>query len=90
MSGVRMVYFAWVRERIGRAEENLEPPKSVATLDQLLDWLVTLGPEYRLALGDRRAIRAAINQEHAGWDARLPDGCPDGFEVALFPPVTGG
>jgi molybdopterin synthase sulfur carrier subunit len=86
MSSVRLIYFAWIRERIGRAEDAFEVPPSVINLGQLLDWLAARGPGYKAALSDRRAIRMAMDQEFAGPDQALTPGC----EVALFPPVTGG
>ena len=86
MTAVRMVYFAWIRERIGRAEETLELPGTIKSVGQLLDWLIEQAPEYRAALSDRRAIRIAMDQVHAGLDQPLHTGA----EIALFPPVTGG
>jgi molybdopterin synthase sulfur carrier subunit len=86
MSGLRMVYFAWVRERIGTADEIVNPPSDVTTVKSLIDWLITQSPGHAAALGDMRAIRMAVNQEHATGDAPIKPG----DEIALFPPVTGG
>jgi sulfur-carrier protein len=83
---MKLLYFAWLRARIGIAEERIEPPPEVATVAALLDWLKTRGPGFAEALRDTRIVRVAVNQEYVGWDHQLRPG----DEVALFPPVTGG
>ncbi len=83
---IDLVYFAWVRERIGVDGEVLPLPPGVATVDDLLDWLGTRSPGHAAALADRAAIRVAVDQAFVGVDAPVADGC----EVAIFPPVTGG
>ena len=83
---MKLVYFAWVRERIGRTEEELDPPGDVATVGDLVDWLKKRGPEYEHALGEPRAIRVALDRVHA--DRMTP--IAGAREVALFPPMTGG
>jgi molybdopterin synthase sulfur carrier subunit len=82
----KLVYFAWVRERIGKREEDIELPPSVQTVADLLDWLKTRGEEYAHALEHAEVIRVAINQEHVG--RREP--IAGAREIALFPPMTGG
>jgi molybdopterin synthase sulfur carrier subunit len=83
---VKLVYFAWVRERIGRPEEEVEVPPAVATVGQLIGWLKQRGPEYEHALAEPKAIRVALDHVHAQGDAALAGV----REVALFPPMTGG
>jgi len=83
---VKLLYFAWVRQRIGRAEEQISPPASVTTVASLVDFLRTRGAGYEAAFRDLRLIRCAINQEHANFTAKLAPG----DEIAFFPPVTGG
>ena len=83
---MKLVYFAWVRERIGRKEEELDPPSDIATVGDLVDWLRQRGPEYQHALAEPRAIRVAVDQVHADWMAPIAGA----REVALFPPMTGG
>ena len=83
---VKLVYFAWVRERIGKSEEEIELPAEVATVADLLDHLKGRGEEYEAALAVPEVIRVAINQEHCQPGDRL-DGAR---EIALFPPMTGG
>ena len=79
-----LLYFAWVRQKIGKSEEQLVPP--VRDVAGLIDYLKSLGPNYADAFADLDRIRIAVNQRHAGSDAVLG---PDD-EVAFFPPVTGG
>lgn len=83
---MKLLYFAWLRAKIGIAEERVEPPPEVATVATLLDWLKTRGPGFAEALKDRKVVRVAVNQEYVGWDHKLRPS----DEVALFPPVTGG
>jgi sulfur-carrier protein len=83
---MKLVYFAWLRSRIGLAEEQVDPPAVVGNVGQLLDWLAARGPGYAQALANRQIIRVAVNQDYAGLDRALSPS----DEVALFPPVTGG
>jgi molybdopterin synthase sulfur carrier subunit len=83
---VTLLYFAWVRQKIGRGEEEVELPESVKTVDDLLVWLQGRGPGYADAFADVRRVRAAVNQEHVAFAAPVRS-CD---EVAFFPPVTGG
>ena len=82
---MEILYFAWVRERIGVGAETLDPPQ-VATVTDLLDWLATRSPGHAAALADRSAIRVAIDQDFAAMDAPIAGA----REIAIFPPVTGG
>ncbi|GEO84563.1 MULTISPECIES: molybdopterin converting factor subunit 1 [Alphaproteobacteria] len=83
---VKLVYFAWVRERIGKGEEELELPAHVKTAGDLIAYLTTLGEEYENALQFPQAIRVAVNQEHVEHDEPLTGA----GEIGLFPPMTGG
>ena len=83
---MKLLYFAWVRQRVGVAEEDVQPPVGVATVGDLLAWLKTRGPGYAAALAEAGVVKVAVNQEFAGIEQRLSPG----DEVALFPPVTGG
>ena len=83
---MRIMYFAWLRERIGTGSEEVSPPDNVATVTDLIDWLKTREPRYAIAFEDTTAIRVALDQEQADFDSPI-----SGVrEVALFPPVTGG
>lgn len=83
---MRLLYFAWLRTKIGTAEERIDPPAGVTDVASLLDWLKRRGPAFAEALKDTRTVRVAVNQEYVGWDHPIRPG----DEVALFPPVTGG
>lgn len=83
---MKLIYFAWVRERIGTAEEEINLPDDVKTTGDLLAFLRARGEGYAEALCDPKVIRVAINQEHV--DHREP--IAGAREIALFPPMTGG
>ena len=83
---MKLLYFAWLKQKIGTGEEDFPLPADVATVGGLVDWLKTRGPGYGEALGDLSVVRFAVNQDFAGLDHPLADG----DEVAFFPPVTGG
>ena len=82
----KLVYFAWVRERIGLSEEDIALPAEVRTVADLLTWLQSRGDGYAAALQHPKAIRVAINQEHVDHRAAIAGA----REIALFPPMTGG
>jgi len=81
-----VLWFAWLRERTGTAEELVTPPAEVATVGALIDWLSSRSPGHAAAFQTRRAVRCAVNQDFA--DPATP--IRPGDEVAFFPPVTGG
>jgi molybdopterin synthase sulfur carrier subunit len=83
---VKIRYFAWVRERIGKSEEELDPPAGVATVNDLIAWLARRGEEYAYAFENPRVIRAAIDRTHVRPDAAIAGA----GEIAFFPPMTGG
>ena len=82
----KLVYFAWVRERIGKGEEAIELTPEIVTVSDLLAHLKTRGEEYEAALEYQDVIRVAIDQEHVEHDAPIKGAT----EIALFPPMTGG
>lgn len=81
-----LVYFAWVRERIGVEREDLELPDSVRTGHDLIAFLKARGAQYEAALHDDLAIRMALDMELAAFNEPIADA----REIALFPPMTGG
>ena len=83
---MKVLYFAWVRQRTGVGEEDIDPPAGVDTVGDLMNWLKTRHDGYLAAFADPRAIRAAVDQEHVALDHPLAGA----REVAFFPPVTGG
>lgn len=82
----RLLYFAWVRERVGVAEETLDLPPELITVADLLDWLAARSPGHATALADRSVVRVGLDQDFAGVDAPIAGV----REIAIFPPVTGG
>lgn len=83
---MRILYFAWLRDLSGIAEEDVQPPPEVVDVTTLIAWLRQRGGGPAKALADLARVRVAVNQEHAMLDARVESG----DEVAFFPPVTGG
>jgi molybdopterin synthase sulfur carrier subunit len=83
---MKLLYFAWVRARIGIAEEELPLPPGIRDVAGLVAWLRRRGGNYAEALKDPKSVRVAVNQEYVGQDHPVREG----DEVALFPPVTGG
>ncbi len=83
---MRVLYFAWMRQRVGVAEEEVSPPPEVRDVAGLVAWLSARSPGHAAAFAQPKQVRAAVNQDFAGPEA--PVGPRD--EVAFFPPVTGG
>jgi molybdopterin converting factor subunit 1 len=83
---MRVLYFAWLRQKIGVGEEEVAPPESVRDVAGLIDWLAARSPGHRAAFADRAVVRCAVNQDFAGPEAPVRPG----DEVAFFPPITGG
>lgn len=83
---MKLLYFAWVREKLGCSEETLTLPPEVRTARQLASYLAARSPAYAGVFGAPDGLNLAINQEHASWDQELAAA----HEVAFFPPVTGG
>ena len=83
---MKLLYFAWLKDRIGVGEEDVSPPAKVTTVGALIDWLIARGDGYAAAFEDRAVVRAAVNQNFAELTAAVGPG----DEVAFFPPVTGG
>jgi molybdopterin synthase sulfur carrier subunit len=83
---MKIVYFAWVRERIGKSEEEIAPPAEVASVGDLIAWLSRRGDEYAYAFEKAGIIRAAIDRVHVKHDAPIQGA----RQIAFFPPMTGG
>jgi molybdopterin synthase sulfur carrier subunit len=82
----KLVYFAWVRERVGRGEEEVEVPAEVATVADLVRWLKRRGEEYEYAFENEAVVRAAVDRTHVKPQAAIAGA----REIAFFPPMTGG
>ena len=83
---MKVLYFAWLRQKVGRGEETIDPPGSVRTIGDLAVFLASRGSGYADAFADMKRVRAALNQEHVDFTAAVAAG----DEIAFFPPVTGG
>ena len=83
---MKLRYFAWVRERIGKAEEDIAPPTGITTVGELVAWLARQGDGYAYAFENPKTIRAAIDKNHVKSDTRIEGAS----EIAFFPPMTGG
>jgi molybdopterin synthase sulfur carrier subunit len=82
----KILYFAWLREKIGTAEDDVSLPDEVATVGALIDWLRARGPNYQAAFAQAKSVRCAVDQDFAGTEAPIAGA----REIAFFPPVTGG
>jgi sulfur-carrier protein len=83
---VKLLYFAWVRERVGKAEEQIDLPPGIGTVGELMAWLASRGEHYAYAFENPKVIRAAIDRTHVRADAKIGGAA----EIAFFPPMTGG
>jgi molybdopterin synthase sulfur carrier subunit len=83
---MKLVYFAWVRERVGKPEEQVEVPGGIDTVADLVRWLKSRGEEYDYAFENEGIVRAAIDHVHVKPEARIAGA----QEIAFFPPMTGG
>jgi sulfur-carrier protein len=83
---MKILYFAWMRQRIGSSAETIDLPGDVNTVNDLVGWLVGRGENYGQAFTKREVIRAAVNQEYVRFDHPVSND----DEIAFFPPVTGG
>jgi molybdopterin synthase sulfur carrier subunit len=83
---LKLRYFAWVRERVGKPEETIEIPPGIVTVADLMTWLPSRGEEYAHAFENRNVIRAAINHSHVRPETAIKGA----EEIAFFPPMTGG
>jgi molybdopterin synthase sulfur carrier subunit len=82
----KLLYFAWLREKLGTAEEEIDLPPACKTVGELIGWLQSRGPDYEAAFGQSKSVRCAVDQEFARADAAIAGAA----EIAFFPPVTGG
>ncbi|HKY95655.1 MAG TPA: molybdopterin converting factor subunit 1 [Kiloniellales bacterium] len=83
---MRLLYFAWVRTKVGKGSEELDPPATVEDVAGLLAWLKQQSPRHADALADLARLRVAVNQDYVTFDHPVKPG----DEIAIFPPVTGG
>jgi molybdopterin synthase sulfur carrier subunit len=83
---VKLLYFAWVRERVGKTDEVVELPSGIRTVGDVVTWLAGRGEEYAHAFENPKVVRAAIDRTHVRSEATVAGA----REIAFFPPMTGG
>lgn len=83
---VKLLYFAWVRERVGKTDEVVDLPAGIATVGELMTWLAGRGEEYAHAFANPKVVRVAIDRTHVKSEAAIGGA----REIAFFPPMTGG
>jgi molybdopterin synthase sulfur carrier subunit len=83
---MKILYFARLRQIIGRGQDDIDIPPEVKTVSALIDYLKGRDEGVAAAFSDLRTLKVAVNQSHASLDAPLAGAT----EVAFFPPVTGG
>ena len=83
---MRILYFAWIREAIGKSQEDITKPEGINTVQDLVMWLKKKDVGYRKAFSDNSVVRVAVNQEYVSLECLIANG----DEIAFFPPVTGG
>ncbi len=83
---MKVLWFAWLRTRVGTGEETIALPDGVRDVAGLLDFLAVRSPGHAEALKNRSVVRVAVNQTYVKADHAVTDG----DEIAIFPPVTGG
>ena len=83
---MKLLYFAWVREKVGRSAEEIDLPSGVATVADVVGWLKSRGPEFDAAFARPELVRVAVDKVHVKGSASVAGV----REIAFFPPVTGG
>ena len=83
---MKLLYFAWIRTKLGVAEETISPTDDISNVLKLIEWLESRDDKFRAVFSDKTHIKVAVNQEYVDFDYPVKHG----DEVAFFPPVTGG
>ncbi len=84
---MKILYFAWIRERVGMSQEDVSLPETIHNVEEFLTWMQTRGEEFAYALESNSAVRIALDRQHCGDFSQSLEGVN---EIALFPPMTGG
>lgn len=79
-------YFSWIREHVGKSEEEIELPHNIKTIDDLIKYLASLNDNYKSAFANKEIIKIAVNKSYSDINTQIFNE----DEIAFFPPVTGG
>ena len=79
-------YFSWIKEHIGKSEEQIDLPNYINNVNQLINYLNELDKKYSLILEKKKLIKIAVNKTYSSFDTNISNN----DEIAFFPPVTGG
>ena len=83
---MKILYFSWVREKIGIEEQNIKLKKNIHNVSDLISFLKNSSEKHYKAFSDLNSINVAINKNHSSLESKIQDG----DEIAFFPPITGG
>ena len=79
-------YFSWIKEHIGKSEEQISLPRHITNINQLINYLNEIDEKYNLIFEKKELIKIAVNKTYSSFDKNISDN----DEIAFFPPVTGG
>ncbi len=79
-------YFSWIKEHVGKSEEQIELPDYINNVNELINYLNELDKKYSLILEKKKLIKIAVNKTYSSFDTNISNN----DEIAFFPPVTGG
>ena len=79
-------YFSWIKERIGKSEEQIDLPSHITNVNQLINYLNEIDEKYNIIFEKKELIKIAVNKTYSSFDTNINDN----DEIAFFPPVTGG
>ena len=79
-------YFSWIKEHIGKSEEQIELPDHIKNVNELINYLNEIDEKYNLIFENKELIKIAVNKTYSSFDTNISNN----DEIAFFPPVTGG
>ena len=79
-------YFSWIKEHIGKSEEQIDLPSNITNVNQLINYLNEIDQKYNIIFKKKELIKIAVNKTYSSFDTNISNS----DEIAFFPPVTGG
>ena len=79
-------YFSWIKEHIGKSEEQIDLPNNITNVNQLISYLNEIDEKYNIIFEKKELIKIAVNKTYSSFDDKISNS----DEIAFFPPVTGG